>query len=268
MFLRKRNPVRTRRTVRRRRFTKRSVVARRPVRRLRARRSRPSSDMIGRTPRAFARLSWSRVLDNVSIAAASVQYYPVYIGTPTPASASAPAAADVLYDGLQLYANFYYFCRNHAAKLRVNIQNTGGDNAIRVGLIALPYAMGSAGAITGNTPAALGALTYEQFTSMPGVRKATLGILDGSRNQVTLSMYRKSKRMFDKTNLRDDENSNQIIYTDKVHANYSKANDMWMFYLYLYNVDATNAQKVNVQFNLSTWTEFFGPRFQYQQALT
>nr|WAE42149.1 MAG: capsid protein [Cressdnaviricota sp.] len=224
------------------------------------------------------KLFWDYDLNAQSIAAASNQTLVFYPQCVTPFNAStSPSAGDIPWQGLLQWSNIYTFGTILGASITCNVANAGTTQYLKTVLMCTNYEQfqgaGYPLGSTGNSPSALGALSYEQLVANPYNKHRTLGTLANSKGQCTLKMYRTSKKMLGVSNMKDIPAAAFTIGTSAAHGSSwynvnTNSKNTWYYLLNTYNQDPSNAQVVDYNFRMTAYCLLSGANFLPQTLFT
>nr|WAE42418.1 MAG: capsid protein [Cressdnaviricota sp.] len=250
--------------------------ARQPRRQNARRRMRKSMRRVRRSrnafsylrPNPFSKLFFEYENNGISITANGQAIVYLYPMNPAPLtnSMSTPAAADVLYTGLEQYADFFNMGRNLDSKIKVTVFSLSSSGIVKMALTAVPYRTGGY-TIAANAPSIIASYSQQQLLSWPGTRFTFVGNSDGSNSVKSLSMYRKSRNMMGVSNMKDDYSSAFSMSTSTSHSLWTYPNDIWYYAITLYN-NSASASTVQMSVRLTSSFRFWGPYVIDQVALS
>lgn len=190
-------------------------------------------------------------------------------------------AGDALWTGMYEYARFYGNARSHGCKISVRITQetsigaTAQLNSSRAVLIALPIHVDGGSLAFQNQPSVFGALSYQKAKSCNGAKSVVMANATAGGSTRTLSMYRSTRAMFDKSSIRDDPGGLNACNLDPdmlvtPDPSWSNPVNSWAFILNIYSDDTDPGQSYTytVDCKLTGYWEFYARRLIVQDVFT
>lgn len=197
--------------------------------------------------------------------------------------ANNPAAGDSLPAGELEYSSLYdkYFINGSSIKIEAinsaTVNTATSTQVLRAVLLAIPFALNSAGGGTGGddwaaNKAQLDAYTYEQLLAWPFAKWRMIGISSGGAPRLTMKMFRKTKAMSGVKDLRDNEYYGAHLTDGGASAGSFTANvnppNGFMYYFRVFNNLGTTATTVAITVRMSLYCTLTNREFNPIQTIT